>query len=185
MIGVPGNDIRSEFMSSIFRRSLSIRGCQATSDPEVDAGARVGRIGRPKIVAFDVRHHFERELVVVAQEQRPLAVDGNVRRLPQDIRDRKPIFLRDRHVDARHQRKVICHVAFVAVAEIGTDVFRPLIGFGEKHLSGRICVKLGPDVLDDGVGLRKVLVVGAFAFAQVRESRPGESRRRRDRASAA
>ena len=67
------------------------------------------------------------------------------------------------------KRKVICHVAFVAVAEIGTDVFRPLIGLGEEHFSGRICVKLGPDLLDDGVGFRKIFVVGAFAFAQIRD----------------
>ena len=95
-------------------------------------------------------------------------LSGNVRRLPQDIRDRKPIFLGDRHVDARHQRKVIRHVAFVAVAEIGADVFRPLVGLGEKHLAGRIGVKLGPDLLDDGVGFRQIFVVGSFALAQIR-----------------
>ena len=167
MIGVPGNDIRSEFISSILRRSLSISGRQAASDAEIDAGARIGRIGRPEIVALDVGHHFERELIVVAQEQRPLAIGGDVRRLPQNVGDRKAVLLGDRHVDARHQREVIGHVAFVAFAEIGADVFRPLVGFGEQHLAGRIGVELGADLLDDRVGFRQVLVVGSFALAQI------------------
>ena len=144
------------------------QGSQAASDPEVDAGARVGRIGRPEVVAFDIGHHLERELIVVAQEQSPLAVGGYVRRLPQDVRDRKPIFLGDRHVDARHQREVVRHVAFVAFAKIGVDVFRPLVCLGEKHLAGRIGVQLGSDLLDDGVGFRQIFVVGSFALAQIR-----------------
>ena len=111
-------------------------------DAEIDARARIGGVGRPQIVALDVGHHFERQLVVIAQEQRPLAVRRNVRRLPQDVGDREAVLLRDRHVDARHQREVIGHVAFVAVAEIGADVLRPLVGLGEQHLARAVGVEL-------------------------------------------
>ncbi len=143
------------------------QGRQAASDSEIEAGARVGRIGRPEIVAFDVGHHLERELVMIAQEQRPLAVGRNVRRLPENVGDRKAVLLGDRHVDSRHQRKVIGHVAFVAVAEIRADVLRPLIGLGEKELAGCIRIERGPHLLDDRVGLREILVVGSFALAQI------------------
>ena len=47
---------------------------QPPADAEIDARARIVGVGRPQIVALDVGDHFERQLVVVAQEQRPLAV---------------------------------------------------------------------------------------------------------------
>jgi hypothetical protein len=62
---------------------------------------------------------------------------------------------------------MVSHVAFVALAEIGVDVFRPLIGLGQKELARRIGVELGPDLLDDRVGLREVLVVRSFALAEI------------------
>ncbi|VCU07348.1 hypothetical protein RHODGE_RHODGE_00450 [Rhodoplanes serenus] len=142
---------------------------QAAPDAEIDAGARIGRIGRPQIVALGVGHHFQRQLVVIAQEQRPLAVRRNVRRLAQDVVDGEAVLLGDRHVDARHQREVERHVAFVALAEIGAHVLRPLVRLGEQEGAGRVGVELGPQLLDDRVGLRQVLVDGAFALAQIRD----------------
>ena len=62
---------------------------------------------------------------------------------------------------------MISHVAFVAVAEIGADILRPLIGFRQQQLAGRVGVELRPDLLDDRVGLRKVLVIGALALAEI------------------
>ena len=47
---------------------------EAAADAEIDARAPVGGVGLPEIVALGVGHHFERQLVVVAQEDRPLAV---------------------------------------------------------------------------------------------------------------
>ena len=70
---------------------------------------------------------------MIAQEQGPLAVVGDGRRLLQDVDDRKAVLHAERHEHARHQREVKRHVAFVAVAEIGDGVFRPLIGFGQQH----------------------------------------------------
>ena len=98
-----------------------------------------------------------------------MAVGRNVRGLPHDVGDREAVLLRDRHVDARHQREMIGHVALVAVAEIGGDVFRPLIGFGQQQLAGRMGVELGADALDHRVGLGQVLVAGALALAQIRD----------------
>ena len=167
MIGVPGKRHQQRIHQLDLAPVVVHQRRQPPPDAEIDAGARIGRVGRPEIVALDIGHHFERELVVVAQEQRPLAIAGDVGRLAQDIGDRKPVLLGDRHVDARHQREVIGHVAFVAFAEIGADVLRPLIGLGEQDLARRIGVELGPDLLDDGVGLGKIFVVGSFALAQI------------------
>ena len=41
--------------------------------PEIDARMRIVRVNAPHVVALLVGHHFERELVVVAQKHRPLA----------------------------------------------------------------------------------------------------------------
>src|SRR5262245_65575933 len=91
--------------------------CACTSCPSTAKG----------ITAWDY------SIVVVAQEQRPLAVGGNVRSLPENVGDGEAVFLSDRHVDPRHQRKVIDHVTLVAVAEIGNEVFRQLMRLGEQH----------------------------------------------------
>ena len=140
---------------------------ETPADAEIDARARIGGVHAIHVVAFLVRHHLERELVVVAQEDRPLAVIRNVRRLLHDLDDGIAVLLRDRHVHARHQREVIRHVALVGVAEILAHVFRPLIGFGEQELVLVVHVQRGPDLLDDRVRLGQVLVVRALALDEV------------------
>ena len=107
------------------------------------------------------------QLVVVAQENRPLAALGNIGRLANDVGDRKAIFLRDRHVHARHQREVEYHVAFVARAEIFLDVFRPLVGFRKQHAVRIILVDHAANVFQDRVRLRQVLACGALAFDKI------------------
>ena len=69
------------------------------------------------------------------------------RSLRDDVGDRQAVFLPQRHVDARHQRKMECHVAFVAVAEIGADIGRPLIRFGQNHAVGIVGVDLARAVV--------------------------------------
>ena len=113
--------------------------CKPAPDAHIHAHARIGRIGKVHVVAFVGGHHFQRELVVIAQEQRPLAVVGNGRRLRHDVGDGQAIFLPQRHVNARHERKVKRHVALVAVAEIRPHIGRPLIGFGQNQ---PVCVLL-------------------------------------------
>src|SRR5262249_6053385 len=93
----------------------------------------------------------------------------------ENVGDRKAVFLSDCHVNSRHQREVIGHVTLVAVAEIGVDVFRPLVGFGEEEFAGCVRIEFGPDFLDDRVGFRKILVVGSFALAQIRNGAQTEA----------
>ena len=90
---------------------------------------------------------------MVAQEDGPLAVVGNLRRLIHDLDDRMALFLPQAHEDARHEREVKRHVAFVAVAEIGTDVGRPLIRFREQHAPAVVRIELPPEPLEDVVRL--------------------------------
>ena len=87
----------------------------------------------PQVIALPVGHHFERQLVMVAQKHRPLAGLRDLRRLPHDVGDGMAVLGRQRHVDARHQREMERHVAFLAAAEIMQHVLRPLIGLGEQH----------------------------------------------------
>ena len=54
---------------------------------------RSARVRAVHVVALVVGDHLERQLVVVAQEQRPLAVGGDGRRLLDDVDDRVPILL--------------------------------------------------------------------------------------------
>ena len=84
-----------------------------------------------------------------------------------DFDDRVAVFLRDGHVHARHQREVIGHVAFVAVAEVVAHVLGPHVGFGEQHAVRVVLVDDLADALDDRVRLGKVLVGSALALHQV------------------
>jgi hypothetical protein len=58
-------------------------------------------------------------------------------------------------------------VLAVHVAKIQLGIFRPLIGFGQQHAVRVIGIDLGPDLLEDLMSLRQVLVVGTVAFDQV------------------
>ena len=87
--------------------------------PRLIAHLRVGGVDAVHVVALFVRHHFQREFVVVAQEQRPLAVVRNSRRLLQDVDEGIAVLHASGHEHARHERKMEGHVALVAVAEVG------------------------------------------------------------------
>ena len=52
------------------------------------------------------------------------------------------VLLADGHEDPGHQREVERHVAFVAVAEVRTNVGRPLVGLAEQHGVRKRCVEL-------------------------------------------
>ena len=112
---------------------------------------------------------------MITQKHRPLAIGRDFRRLAHDVGDWEAVFLRDRHIDARHQWKVVGHVAFVAIPEILLHVFRPLIGLGEQNLVGRIGIELGTQASEHGVRFRQILVVGALALAKVRDRVQTES----------
>src|SRR5215216_3432275 len=50
---------------------------QAAADAKVEAHARLGRVVLPHPLAFLFRDHFEGQLIVIAEEDAPLAVLGD------------------------------------------------------------------------------------------------------------
>ena len=157
------------------RRSFSSSGASRRRMPEIDPHIAVLRIHAIHVVALFVRHHLERQLVVVAQKQRPLAGFRNRRRQLQNVGDRIAVLHARGHEEPRHHRKVKCHVAFVAGSEIGDGVFGPLVGLGQQHAAGVAAVDVRAQLLQKGVRLRKVLAVGALAL--VRGTGTASSRR--------
>src|SRR5690554_5713914 len=73
---------------------------------QVDAGAPIGGVHIPQIVAFAAGYHLERQLVMVAQKYRPLTVLRDFRGLLHDVGNREAVRASDGHIHARHERKV-------------------------------------------------------------------------------
>ena len=96
-----------------------------------------------------------------------MAIVGDRRRLADDVGDRVAVLAREAHEDARHQREVERHVAFVSFAEIGARVLGPLIGLRQQHAVRIALVDLRPEPLQDLVGLGQVLVVGPVALDEI------------------
>ena len=106
---------------------------------------------------------------MIAQEQCPLRVVRDRRRLGQDVDDREPVLHADGHEQTRHERKVKRHVALVALPEIGHRVFGPLVGLGEQHAVGVIAVHVMAQLAQEPVRLGQVLTVGALPLEEVRD----------------
>jgi hypothetical protein len=141
---------------------------QPAPDADVDAGLRILGVHLVHVVAFLVGHHLERQLVVVAQEQPPLAVRRYRGSLVEDVDDREPVLLAGRHEDAWHQREVKGHLAGLAAGEVLHRVLGPLVRLGEQHPVGEPRVDVTAQVLEKGVGLGEVLAGRALAGVQVR-----------------
>ena len=141
---------------------------QAPADAEVDAHLGVGGVGPQHQVALLVGDHLERQLVVVAQERRPLAAGRGLGGLLQDVHDRRAVLQAQRHEQPRHHREVEVHVALVAVAEVRRRVLGPLVGLGQQHAVRVAGVHVLAQPLEDLVGLGQVLAVGALALVEVR-----------------
>ena len=142
---------------------------QTAANPQVEPHPRVGGVLAVHVVALFLGDHLERQFVVVAEEDRPLALGRDLGRLAHDLDDRVPVLLAQRHEDAWHQREVKRHVAFVAVAEVRQHVGRPLVGLGQKHPVAVVGVELAADLLDDRVALGEVLAVRPLALDQIRD----------------
>ena len=106
---------------------------QAPANADVEPRLRVHAVRQIHVVALVVGDHLERQLVVVPQKERPLAAVRNGGRLLHHVDDRLSILEVQRHEDARHDREVVRHVAFVAVTEVSPHVGRQLIGLGQQH----------------------------------------------------
>ena len=141
---------------------------EAAADTEIDPRRGIVRINAPHVIALLVRHHLERQLIVVAQEHGPLAVLGNRRRLVENIEDREPVLHLERHEHPRHQREMEIHVRLVALAEIRDGVFRPLVRLGEQHAAAEFLVHVGAEFNEILVGLAQIFADGSFALVEVR-----------------
>ena len=149
---------------------------QPAADAQVDPRPRVLGVDPVHVVAVLVGHHLERQLVVVAQEDRPLAALGDRRRLLQDVDDREAVLHPHRHEEPRHHREVEGHVALVAVAEVGDGVLRPLVGLGQQHAAAVVGVDVGAQLLQVLVGLGEVLAVRPLRARRGRGWRRGGGR---------
>ena len=148
---------------------------------DADVGLHAGVLGVlvPHVVAVLVVDHLERQLVVVAQEDAPLAAVRDGRGLLEDLRDREPVLAAYGHEDARHHREVEAHVALVAggeplagvgvalAAEVVDDVGGPLVGLRQQHPTGVVVVDVAAHRLEGLVGLGQVLAVGAGPLEEV------------------
>ena len=74
MIGVPGSENSRRVQQLDAAAAVLDERRQAAADAEVEPHLRIGGVRLIHVVALFVGHHLERQLVVVAQEQRPLAV---------------------------------------------------------------------------------------------------------------
>ena len=143
------------------------QGRQAAADADVDPHLRIVAVRQVHVVALFRGHHLQRQLVVVAQEQPPLAGFRDVRGLAHDLRHRMAILEAQGHEQPGHEREVEGHVAFVAIAEVRPHVGRPLVGLGQDHAVRVAGVELLAQPLHHGVGFREILAARAVALDQV------------------
>ncbi len=117
---------------------------QPAPDAEVDPGAGVPGIDAVHVVALLVGHHLQGQLVVVAQEEPPLAALGYRRGLLENIDDGEAVFHLQRHEHARHQGEMEGHVTGVTLAEVADGILRPLVRFGQQEPVGVVGVDMRP-----------------------------------------
>ena len=140
---------------------------EPAADAQVDARLGIVRVGAVHVVALLVGDHLERQLVVVSQEDRPLAALRDRRGLGEDVDERIAVLHPHGHEHARHEREVEGHVALVAVAEVGDGVLGPLVRLGEQHPVGVPAVDVVAQPLQHLVGLGQVLAVRPLLLVQV------------------
>ena len=97
------------------------------------------------------------------------------RRLVHDVGDWAAFLEVKPDEQARHQRKMERHVTRVAVAEIGADVRRRLVGFSQEHPIFVARVEMTADRSEHVERLGKVFAVRALAFDQVRDGVQAEA----------
>ena len=146
------------------------QGREPATDAEIDPRARIRRIHPIHVVALLLGHHLERQLVVIAQEHRPLAGLRNRRRLLEDVEDRRAILHPHGHEQPRHQRKMERHVTLVAApfAQIFHRVLRPLVGLRQEHAVAVVRIHMRAQRFQVGVRLGQVFAVRPFALVKIR-----------------
>ena len=145
------------------------QGGEATADANVDPHVPVVGVHPVHVVPLFVGHHFEGELIVVAQEHAPLATVRDLRCLLQHVDYGRVVLHAQCHEQPGHDREVERHVALVAVAKVGGGVFRPLVGLSEQHSARETIVDVVSQLAEDVVCLREVFAVRAVTLNQVRD----------------
>jgi hypothetical protein len=158
---------RRPFIISMSLRSLPKQRGETSPDADVHPGLGVLRVGAVHVVPLLVGDHLERELVVIAQEQCPLALRRGGRRLGQDVDHREPVLLAGRHEHARHEGEVEGHVAGVALAHVGHGVLGPLVRLGQQHPVVEAAVDVGAELPEESERLGKVLARRALPRVEV------------------
>src|SRR5262249_42396784 len=74
------------------------------------------------VVAVLVRHHFQRQLVVVAQKERPLTVEWNLGRLLENLLNRSALLPADGHEEAGDARGMKTQPKRVPLAQVKPHV---------------------------------------------------------------
>ena len=87
-----------------------------TPDPKVDPRLVIVGVDPVHVIALLVGDHFQRQFVMVAQEERPLARLGDGRRLVENIHDGHAVLHPQGHEHPGHKREMKRHVAFITFA---------------------------------------------------------------------
>ena len=158
------------FISSILRRSFSQQRRQPAPDAEVDPHLGVGGVGAVHVVALFVGDHLERELVVVAQEDGPLAavagMSGVCSRMSM-IGKRSSIRSAMNRRGISGKWKAMWHSS-PRRAEVGGGVLGPLVGLARAACGrGKVASTCARSSREELVGLGQVLAVRALALEQV------------------
>ncbi len=143
------------------------QGGQPAPDAQVDAGLGIAGVDPVHVVPLLVGDHLQGQLVVIAQEDGPLAVLRDARGLFQNVDEGEAVLHPQGHVQPGHDGEVEGHVAFVPVAEVVHRVLRPLVGLGQEHAAFIVGVHVAAQLLEKVVGLGEVLAVGALPLEEV------------------
>ncbi len=146
------------------------KGGEPAADAQIDPHPGIVSIDPVHIIPLLVCYHLKGQLVVVSQEERPLAGLWYGRGLLNDIDYRKTILPPDRHEQSGHQWKMECYMAQITFAKVCRGIFGPLVRLCQKHSVPVLTIYMSPQSLQERVRLRQILAVGALTHIEVRDS---------------
>src|SRR5216684_7000608 len=92
---------------------------QASPDTKIDPHPRILRVSAIHIIALLISNHFQRQLVMVAQEKCPLTAGVDLGSLRPDVDKWETVLHSHSHEHPRHQREMEGHVTFLAFSQVG------------------------------------------------------------------
>ena len=143
-------------------------GGQPPADSQIQARCLVEGVLVVHVISLFFGDHFQGQLVMVAQEEAPLARFWNLGGSGQNIDDRLTVFELQRHEHARHERKMKGHMKLVPAAEVLAHVRGPLVGLSEEKVAGIVFLEPAAQKPDHVVRLGKVLTRRPFPLDEIR-----------------